>query len=79
MRLVRRKINGRNRFYAQLVCQCKPFIKPKNTLGSGNVGIDIGPSTIAIVGDDQSHLKHFASELELDAAESGLENSKGVQ
>lgn len=68
VRLVRRKVSGTNRFYAQLVCEGKPFIKPKNTLGGGNVGIDIGPSTIAIVADEESHLKQFASELELDAA-----------
>jgi transposase len=68
VRLVRRKISGRNRFYAQLVCEGKPFIKPKNTLGAGNVGIDLGPSTVAIVADEESHLKQFASELEFDAA-----------
>ena len=68
MRLVRRKVSGRNRFYAQLVCEGKPFIKPKNTLGTGDVGLDLGPSTIAIVADDQSQLKQFASELDFDAA-----------
>ena len=49
------------------MCQGKPFIKPKNTLGAGDVGIDIGPSTIAIVADEESHLKQLASELEFDA------------
>jgi transposase len=68
VRLVRRKINGRNRFYAQLVCQGKPFIKPKNTLGTGNVGIDIGPSTIAVVGNKEESLQQFALKLEFDAA-----------
>lgn len=68
VRLVRRKINGRNRFYAQLVCQGKPFIKLKNTLGCGDVGVDIGPSTIAIVGDKEASLQQFASQLEFDAA-----------
>jgi transposase len=68
VRLVRRKVSGKNRFYAQLVCEGKPFIKPKNTLGKGNVGIDIGPSTIAIVSDKECHLKQFASSLDFDAA-----------
>ncbi|HEY9708387.1 MAG TPA: transposase, partial [Oculatellaceae cyanobacterium] len=68
VRLVRRKINGRNRFYAQLVCQGKPFIKPKNYLGRGDAGLDLGPSTIAIVSDGEAHLFSFASELEFDAA-----------
>jgi len=64
VRLVRRKVSGKNRFYAQLVCKGKPFIKPKNVRGLGDVGIDIGPSTIAIVGDNQSALKQFAVELD---------------
>jgi transposase len=68
VRLVRRKINGRNRFYAQLVCQGKPFIKPKNYLGSGDVGIDLGPSTIAVVSDNDASLQEFASSLSFDAA-----------
>ncbi len=68
VRLVRRKINGHNRFYAQLVCQGKPFIKPKNTLGRGDVGIDIGPSTIAIVADKETSLQQFAPTLEFEAA-----------
>jgi hypothetical protein len=49
VRLVRRKASGKNRFYAQLVCQGKPFVKPKNYLGVGNVGLDLGPS-VRIVG-----------------------------
>ena len=68
VRLVRRKINGRNRFYAQLVCLGKPFIKPKNYMGSGGVGLDIGPSTIAVVSDTDVRLEQFASELEFEAA-----------
>ncbi len=66
VRLVRRKIAGKNRFYAQLVCKGKPFIKPKNYLGQGVVGLDLGPSTIAIVSDTEVQLKEFASELEFD-------------
>jgi len=68
VRLVRRKVSGRNRFYVQLVCEGKPFVKPKNTLGHGDVGLDLSPSTIAIVANDESHLKEFASELEFDTA-----------
>jgi putative transposase len=64
VRLVRRKVSGNNRFYAQLVCEGKPFVKPKNFLGQGDVGLDIGPSTIAIVGDSTVALKEFGSELE---------------
>ncbi len=67
VRLVRRKLAGKNRFYAQLVCKGKPFVKPKNFLGQGVVGLDIGPSTIAIVSDTEANLKEFAFELEFNA------------
>ena len=67
MRLVRRKVSGKNRFYAQLICKGKPFIKPKNSLGQGSVGLDLGPSTIAIVSDTEVRLQELASELEFDA------------
>ena len=39
----------RNRFYAQLVCQGTPYQKPQHQLGSGIVGLDLGPSAIAVV------------------------------
>lgn len=64
VRLVRRKYNGKNLFYAQLVCEGKVFQKPKNKLGQGDVGIDIGPSTIAIVSEESAQLEQFAAELE---------------
>ena len=49
VRLVRRKLGERNRFYAQLVCQGTPYQKPQHQLGSGIVGLDLGPSAIAVV------------------------------
>ncbi len=64
VRLVRRKRNGKNLFYAQLVCEGMPFRKPKNLLGVGEVGIDIGPSTIAVVADNMASLQQFAAQLE---------------
>jgi putative transposase len=63
VRLVRRKLNGRNRFYAQLVCEGRPYQKPKNQLGEGNVGLDIGPSTVATVGEQEAFLAQFCDEL----------------
>jgi transposase len=63
VRLVRRKINGRNRFYVQLICEGLPYIKDKNQLGKGVVGLDIGPSTIARVSQNEAHLDQFCAEL----------------
>jgi hypothetical protein len=63
VRLVRRRLNNKTRYYAQLVCEGKPFIKPKNQIGSGVVGLDIRPSTIAIVSEAEAKLDLFAPEL----------------
>ncbi len=65
VRLMRRKFNGRVRYFAQLVCEGTPFQKEKNILKKGVVGLDIGPQTIAIVSSEQNcaHLKIFADEL----------------
>ena len=62
-RIVRRKIKGRNRFYVQLVCEGKPYQKPKNHLGEGDVGLDLGPSTMARVGEQEAFLERFCDEL----------------
>jgi len=62
-RIVRRKIKGRNRFYVQLVCEGKPYQKPKNQLGEGDVGLDLGPSTIATVAEQEAFLAQFCDEL----------------
>ena len=64
VRLVRRKVNGHNRFYAQLICVGKPFHKAKHKLGQGTVGLDIGPSNIAVVSDTSATLVPFCAELE---------------
>ena len=61
VRLVRRKIHGRNRFYAQLVEEGLPYVKEKHRERPlDTVGLDIGPSTIAYVGKDQAELQVLA-------------------
>ena len=49
VRLIRRKLNGKSRYYAHLVCEGVPYQKAKNRVGEGAVGLDIGPSSIAAV------------------------------
>ena len=49
VRLVRRTFNRRQRYFAQLVCEGKPWVKSQHTPQGGVVGLDIGPQTIAIV------------------------------
>ena len=65
VRLFRRKLNGRNRFYAQLICAGKPFRKAKHVIGRGVIGLDLGPSTLATVSADGriARLERFCDEL----------------
>lgn len=63
MRLVRRKRGKKNYFYAQLINAGIPFQKPKHQVGKETVGLDLGPSTIAIVGQEKATLKPFCSEI----------------
>jgi putative transposase len=62
VRLVRRK-GKRDRLYAQLVCEGKPFRKSQNTLREGVVGIDGGPSMLARVSDREARLDRFCTQL----------------
>lgn len=63
VRLVRKLIRGKLRWYAQLIQQGKPKQKSKNRIGQDTVGLDIGPSTIAAVGKDDAFLIPFCAEL----------------
>jgi putative transposase len=63
VRLVRRKLGQCHRFYAQLVCEGMPFRKPQHSLGLGTVGLDLGPSTIAVVSEQEALLQPFCPEV----------------
>ena len=71
-RIVRRRIGDKAKYYAQLVVEGMPYQKDKNRHGSEEVGIDIGPSTIAYVGETKADLKQFCSELNTLNKEVGL-------
>ncbi len=62
-RIVRRKINSKNRFYIQLILEGKHYLKPEKKIGTQDIGLDVGPSTIAIVCDTKAELKQFCSDL----------------
>lgn len=64
LRLVRRKIKGHFVWSVQLIQKGKPYQKPKNRLGKDIVGLDIGPSSIAIVGEHVAHLQAFCPEID---------------
>ncbi len=64
-RLVRKNINGKVRYYCQLINEGQSFLKPEHSISKHSVGLDIGPSTIAIVSTEkkQAHLLQFCNEL----------------
>lgn len=64
VRLVRRVFNSKIYWFAQLVCEGLPFQKPKNNVADGTVGIDLGVSTVAIVGDEETIWTPFVPELD---------------
>ncbi len=52
------------RYYAQLALEGIPYQKPKHTAGQETVGLDLGPSTIAIVPQQgQARLETFCTEV----------------
>jgi transposase len=69
VRLVRRKFNGKAYFYAQLVCEGKPYRKEKHKLGKGKIGLDLGPSTIAGVSEKAAFLLPFCADIDPKYAE----------
>jgi hypothetical protein len=78
-RLVRRKTSSPNalgadeqgyRYYVQLMLEGKPRQKKKHTVGTDVVGLDIGPSTIAIVPQEgEAQLLPLCEELKPNARE----------
>jgi transposase len=66
-RIIRRRINDRWYYYAQIVCDGYPLQQYET--GTGTIGLDLGPSNIGIVSDDGAWLEQFCAELELDQAQ----------
>jgi transposase len=62
-RIIKRIFNGKAQFFVQLILEGKPFIKEKNKSSDNTVGLDIGPSTIAVVNDEQATVERFCDEL----------------
>jgi len=50
-RLLTRTIRGRERAFVQLVLRGEPLQKAKNHIHDGLVGLDLGPSHVAVVGE----------------------------
>ena len=67
-RLLKRIINGKNKYYIQITFEGTPPKKHKFG-GENEIGIDIGTSTIAIVSDNKAELKILAENVEINEKE----------
>jgi hypothetical protein len=75
-RILRRRASSPNahgadvqgyRYYVQLILKGIPYQKPKHTVGTSVVGLDLGPSTIAIVPQEgEARLLPLCEELQPD-------------
>ncbi|MEL7246325.1 MAG: transposase [Cyanobacteria bacterium J06643_5] len=59
-RLVWRRLNGKKRWFLQLINEGLPYQKPKNYITEGLVGLDLNISNIAFVADNKAGLLPFA-------------------
>ena len=63
LRLVKRIVNGKIRWAVQLLLEGVPHQKIRNNAPDQTVGLDIGPSTIAVVGETDAFLSQFCDEV----------------
>lgn len=59
-RILKRELNGKRRWFVQLVLEGAPFQKDKNKVSDGLIGLDLNVSNVAFVGDHKAELLPFA-------------------
>jgi hypothetical protein len=83
VRLLWREINGKRRWYVQLINEGQPYQKENNYVSNGIVGLDLNISNIAYVGDEHAGLLPFAEgvptmEREIRAIQRKMQRSQRV-
>jgi transposase len=63
VRLLWRELNGKRRWYCQLINEGLPLTKPQNYVSDGLVGLDLNVSNIAYVADNSAGLLPFAENV----------------
>ena len=63
VRLLKRELNGKHRWYAQLINEGLPYQKEKNYVSKGLIGLDLNISNIAFVGDKKAGLLPFSDKV----------------
>jgi putative transposase len=83
VRLLRKEIHGKQRYFAQLICEGVPFKKDANFTTAGTVGLDLNVSNVAYVADNNAGLLPFAEkvptfEREIKAAQRQMQRSQRI-
>jgi putative transposase len=63
VRILWKEINGKRRWYAQLVNKGEPYQKAANFVSPGVVGVDLNVSNVAYVADNNAGLLPFADKV----------------
>lgn len=69
VRVLRRNVRGTERWYAQLIQEGEVPRKERHPVGHGTVGLDLGPSTIAVVAPTLALLVTFCAGVKDPASE----------
>jgi putative transposase len=69
VRIVRRRLRSRTRYYVQLICVGRPYLDPDLELGTGIVGLDPGPRVFGIVSDSVATQVDLVAPLRKSAAQ----------
>lgn len=62
-RILWRNLNGKRRWYIQLINEGLPYQKPQNYVKNGTIGLDLNISNVAFVGDEHAGLLPFAENV----------------
>jgi putative transposase len=63
VRLLKKDLNGKRRWFAQLICEGLPYQKTANFVNSGTVGLDLNVSNVGYVADSNAGLLPFAEKV----------------
>ncbi|NJR41102.1 MAG: transposase [Leptolyngbyaceae cyanobacterium CSU_1_4] len=63
VRLIQKQLNGKRRWFAQLIGEGVPYQKPQNFVTAGVVGLDLNVSNVAYVADSPAGLLPFAEKV----------------
>jgi putative transposase len=82
-RLLKKDLNGKRRWFAQLICEGVPYQKAENFVTPGTVGLDLNVSNVAYVADFNAGLLPFAEkvptfEREIKAAQRQMQRSQRI-